>query len=58
MKEAELLYECQVCHKARGESMLLTVEGIEYSHGDRVSPWLICQECAEKISDAFRESEK
>jgi len=50
--------ECQVCHKAHGESMLLTVEGIEYSYWHRVFPWLICQECAEKISDAFRESEK
>ena len=53
MNEAELMYECQACYKAYGESKLITVKGIEYSHWHRVFPWLICMQCAEKISDAL-----
>lgn len=58
MDESELMYECQVCFEMYKESMLITVKEIEYRHWHRVFPWYICYECAEKISDAFRESEK
>lgn len=57
MSNVELMYECQACYKARGESTLIAVEGIEYSHWHRVFPWLICKTCAEKISNALKEKE-
>lgn len=57
MSEAELMYECQVCYKMHRESDLIAVKDIEYSQHHRVFPWHICHECAEKISDAFREKE-
>lgn len=53
MSEAELMYECQVCYKLHGESELIAVEAIKNSVLHRVYPWLICQGCAEKISDAL-----
>lgn len=55
MDKAELVYECQVCYKTYGESKLIAIEGIEYSHWHRVFPWLICQECAKKIIYAIKE---
>jgi len=58
MGEAELMYECQVCYQKYVESALIQVKDIRYSAMHRVFPWYICYECAEKISDAFREEEK
>ncbi len=57
MNEAELMYECQVCYRLHGESKLIAVEAIKNSvlRRVRVYPWLICQGCAEKISNAFNE---
>ena len=55
MSEAELMYECQVCYKPCGESKLIAVEGIKYSHLHRVFPWLICQVCVKKIVYAIKE---
>jgi hypothetical protein len=49
-----LMYECQVCYKQHVESKLIAVEAIKNSVLHRVYPWLICYECAEKISDALK----
>lgn len=47
MNEDELTYECQVCFIAYNKSKIIAIERIEYSR------WLICMQCADKISDAL-----
>jgi len=50
---SEAMHHCEVCHKQYADSVLIAVKGIAYLKWERVFPWYICRECAEKISDAL-----
>lgn len=49
----ELSHNCEVCHKSHADSDLIAIEGVEYLRWERLFPWYICYECAEKISNAL-----
>ena len=50
---SESMHMCEVCHKSRVDSDLIAIEGVEYLRWERLFPWYICMQCAEKISDAL-----
>lgn len=51
----ESMHGCEVCYKSFADSDLIAVDGIAYLKWQRVFPWYICRDCAEKISDALEE---
>lgn len=55
MDETE--HKCEVCYINFVTSSLISVEGLAYQTWKRVSPWYICKDCADKISDALKEKE-
>jgi hypothetical protein len=52
----EQFHLCEVCHRGYTSSAMVAVHGIAYIKYQRVFPWHICKECAEKISGALKQT--
>ncbi len=53
MDKVEIVHQCEVCYIQYSQAELVEIEGITYQTWKRISPWYICKDCAEKISDAL-----
>jgi hypothetical protein len=48
-------YYCEACYGDFSPELLIAVPGIVFQNSRRVTPWSVCRDCAQKISDALSE---
>jgi len=47
-------YYCECCYGDFSPEALIAVPDIAFRNSRRVTPWSICEPCAQKISDALK----
>lgn len=52
---AQLMKQCEVCYGHFSIDTIIPVNNIVFQNSRRITPYYICPECAQKVSDAFTE---